>query len=429
MKQLKAALLSAAALGFWACSGGGSEATLKVGQFANATSQSSNGLSSRSSALSASNSSEAIASPSAFAFAKIDGLRFSLKEVNFVRASDNYYFNAANWSGGKKLEVGADVSAVSIDEKISVDAGDYKGASVRFDGSYEVKAFCRTATKLVYTTATGVKALDFVSDIDLPSDYDYHKYNFGYLTTAEGAHSTTDTFQEDTVANFTVAANSSVQVSLLVDNSFVVSCYDGTVALAGRNHTPGILSPFGWDLRNGTTEDYFPSLQPAFGLAYVPMFVWVSTDPNEAVPTAETYVSSGDSSRVSGSSLDFAELLVTTAAFKADNTMMAMRSRNFDVQHGTGLWQMYNGFTSSSPGHYDMFNGEWFCEPGYQNCRQVQDRKVVSFARQTDFDAVFSTAIEDGPDCGASLMDAEWGNRARACGPSPTEVHWRRVQR
>jgi hypothetical protein len=57
--------------------------------------------------------------------------------------------------------------------------------------------------------------------------------------------------------------------------------------------------------------------------------------------------------------LDFTKLLITTVAFKADNSILAMRSRNFDVDHGTGLYQMYQGFESTSANVFNMYNGEW----------------------------------------------------------------------
>src|SRR5262249_36202235 len=151
---------------------------------------------------------------------------------------------------------------------------------------------CRTQTKLVYTTATGVSTLPCSNcDTTLPADYDYYSYPFGYLTTSQGPTSTTDTFQEGTNHPFTVAEGTETHVTILIANYFITACYDGTVAL-GATRPPGTLSPFGWGPRVRTITDYFPSGTPAFGLAYIPLFLSVS-DGATAAPVGETYVASG----------------------------------------------------------------------------------------------------------------------------------------
>jgi hypothetical protein len=204
----------------------------------------------------------------------------------------------------------------------------------------------------------------------------------------------------------------------------VVTCYDGTVPLGQQ----GALSPFGWVPRVGQKEDYYPSGAPAIGLAYLPIFVWTSEQADEAIPVGETYVASGTAAQVTGAALDFTSLLVTTVAFEHSGEVLDMRSRNFDIQHGTGLGQMYAGFEATAPGVYRMWNGDWFFDPAADIDRVIRDRRVVGFARQQGFGAAFSTTVEDGPDCGGSFI-TEFGNVARPCGADPTSVHWARVPR
>jgi hypothetical protein len=142
----------------------------------------------------------------------------------------------------------------------------------------------------------------------------------------------------------------------------------------------------------------------------------------------ETYVASGTQAKVTGAALDFTSLLVTTAAFKESGEFLEMRSRNFDVAHGTELAQMYDGFETTAPGVYRMWNGESHFDPETKQEKPLRDRRVVGFTRQAEYLAPFSTTIEDGPDCGLQLQ-GEFGNPARPCGPSPSLVHWSRVPR
>jgi hypothetical protein len=194
-----------------------------------------------------------------------------------------------------------------------------------------------------------------------------------------------------------------------------VTCFDGTAANASN---PDALSPFMWGNNNGlTTADFFPDNVPNFGMGYVPMFIWLSTDSAEAAPTAEVYASSTTNTDVNGATINFLHTNITTFAFKADGSILDARTRiGANGSSGT-LYQMSSGFTFTAP-NYTFMNGEWMCDTGYTNCGPIQDRQITNFQRTANMTTVVNATIQDGPDCGKTGTfpgHPEWGNRYRDC--------------
>ncbi len=406
--------------------GQGVSVTLKVGQVSNSTTKLN--LSNRPPISSlAYSSADVIASNSPFNFAHVDGIKVNVLEVNLKQGSN--YIQAASWAAGTKvLEIGAGVAgAISFSEDISIEPGDYTGADLRMDNSYSVKAYCQTSSKFVYTSATGVKTLNSVPS-SLPSDYDYYDYSFLEVTTAESPTSTTDLAMASTDFPFSVS-DAGGQVAVLVDPSFLVTCYDGTQS---SFQVTGVMSPFTWGNNNGyQTTDFFSVSSPHFGMSYIPMFIWISGDASATPPVAETYFIGNASADVTASSIDFSKTGVATVVFNSDDSPYAMRGRLISG-NSIDLNQMFNGFTKETDNTYTIYNGEWICDAGYTNCRQIQDRKITGFNRTADYTSVLTTTLEDGPDCGKTGYfpgHEDWGNRYKACMNTPASLYFKKVQK
>lgn len=391
--------------------------SLKVGQI------SSNSVSGSSVSSLAFSASDVVPSNNSFSFAHVDGLKISLLEVNLKSGSN--YTQAASWAKGTKtLEIGSGVtSAISLSEDISVPAGDYTGAVLRYDNSYSLKAYCRTSSKFLYTSASGVQVLSSTPS-SLPSDYDYYSYSFAEVTTAASPTSTSDTAQADTDYPFTVTSAGG-QVAVLVDPSFLVTCSDGI-------SSSGSLSPFSWSNNNGyQNSDFFAASAAHFGMSYIPMFVWISGSPTATPPKADTYFIGNASADVTASPIDFTKVSIATVAFNDDGSPFSMRGRILG-NSSVDLEQMFNGFTAEAGSTYSVYNGEWMCDDGYVNCRQVQDRKITGFSSTSDYTTVASGTLADGPDCGKTGYfpgHTEWGNRYRSCLGTTSTVYFKKVKK
>jgi hypothetical protein len=365
----------------------------------------------------------AAASTGAFSFAHVDGVRLRLLGVELQGGETN---EAADWSGAPRtLDIGASRSAVSITDTVSLVPGSYAGASIRYDNAYEVKAYCVTAGRFVYTTLAGPKALAGGVPDPFPADYDYASYAFAEVSTAEGPASTTDTAMAATNATFSVP-DSGGQIAILIDPSFTVSCYDGTLPSLTDQGT-GALSPFTWSNNHGhAIADFFAADAPAFGMGYLPMFVWVDGDTTRPLPTTETYLVGRAGADVTADTLDFGKLGVVTTVFLEDGTLYAMRARV------GGIGELYQYF--SVAGHdgaaYTFYNGEFMCG-GQEGCRYLHDRQLVGFSPTSDLATVRAVTLQDGPDCGKTCIDGshpEWGNRCRPCLGQPETLYWKKVQ-
>lgn len=397
------------------------DATVKVGAIS--TAASARGLLSGRSAPE-----DAVQSTTQFAFAKVDGIKLNLNSLQTVNGTSNN--DIVSWSPAKEVIIapGSD-NTLAISETASIAPGSYAGIKVRYKNSYSVKAYCRTATKFVYTSATGVKTADVATVTGtLPTDYDYYAYPFAEITTATSATAGTDEAQAETHSNFTVTEASSLSIAILFDPSYLVTCFDGSTAVSSGNG----LSPFVWTNNNGlSTTDFFPDNTPNFGMGYVPIFIWVSTNPSETVPTAETYASSTTLSNINGSTLDYKALSITSFAFKSDGTLLDGRTRTNSSGSSSDLQQFYSDFGVSGS-TFSFKNGEWTCNSDYSSCRPIQDRSITGFTRTSDFTSTSSSTIDNASDCGTTITfpeHPEWGNQARACLSSSAPLYWRQLVR
>jgi len=405
-----------------ACGGGGAETMIKVGQI-NTTSANATavryGLTSDPSSVAASGTD--------YAFAQVDGLKIQVLGVDLINGAD--ISQAADWTDApKEMEIGAGVTAaIAIEETVSLTPGSYTGARVNFMNSYSLKAYCRTNDKFVYTTASGIQTLTSVPTV-MPSDYGYFDYGFASVSVAESAASTTDTTQAETIYEFDVLDTGGSQLAVLVDPSYLVTCFDGDGSVGS-----GAMSPFSWGNNNGQSiTSFFPNNTANFGLSYIPIFVWVSEDAEAELPTAETYFfGTSSSSDAQGTTPDFSTIGIASVGVESDGGIFTLRARILSGG-SAGLYQMFDGITESATGVYNIGNGEWMCEEGYANCGVIQDRVIQGFKRTSSFATVEQGSLINGPDCGKTGTfpgHPEWGNRYRECQSSPADLFWRKVDR
>ncbi|MFL5261163.1 MAG: hypothetical protein ACJ79L_01990 [Anaeromyxobacteraceae bacterium] len=349
---------------------------------------------------------------SAFSVAQVDGLRISLLGVALVRAGGGT--DDLDLGAPRIVELRSGSSEIALTAAVDVPIGSYAAARARFAAAFEVKGYCRTASRLVYTTADGVRAIPIEAGAAaLPADYGYAPAAFG--DAAAGA------VVEESRYDFMVHDAGTPAVSLLIDAAYAVSCYDGTAAPGDADRAA--LAPFA-----------DTSGAPSLAIAHLPLFTWVTSEPGAARPVAETYLAAADEATLAADGADFSRVAVTTAMFDARGGLLALRSRALGSCDGTGLAPYYDRVVETAPGVYDALNGGWWRgedgdDDGDGEGRQVHDRRLVGFARQRDFTTLFHAALADGPDCGRSLLDGG-GNAARACLAAPAApLAWRRAER
>lgn len=395
--------------------GGGQGVTLQVGSIPSA-------------AASRSDVTDAAKSSTAFAYAKVDGVKLQLTRLQTKSGSNEN--DIISWSPSKEVIIapGTD-NTLSINEDATIDAGTYTGLKVRYSNSYSVKAFCRTSSYFVYTTAAGIVRLAVGGVTSIPTDYDYYSYPFAEVTTAATATGTNPETMAETNDSLTISESGSLKLAVLFDPSYLVTCYDGTGTLSGNSNA---LAPFNWTNNNGVAQSsFFPDSSPNFGIGYIPIFIWSSSNSSEALPTAETYGASLTAGDLSGSTLNYANLAIVSFAFNADGSMFGARARIGSSGGSNPLYQMFSDYSLSSS-TYSFKNGEWQCNSDYSDCGPIQDRSITGFTRTTDFSSTSSSTYTDGPDCGQTIYfpgHSEWGNQCRSCLGSSSTLTWRQLVR
>lgn len=227
-----------------------------------------------------------------YAWSTVDGFKITLLKIYVMDSNGDYAVVADFGSEGEVLEIGNDYSG-SITVDGTIPEGEYVSYGMELKGEYDIKAYAYTATKTVYTTASGVVAVDGQVDPSSFTNYDYYHYDFLYVTTAEGPTDTDDTGYEGWYLETPVTIDSStseVNFQLLIDTYNLVTAWDGT------GFRPGI-SPFSWTNNNGyNVSDFFPDATPNIGISYIPMYLSIN-DPGTSI--GEVYIISKTEADVS----------------------------------------------------------------------------------------------------------------------------------
>lgn len=421
--------------------GGGQDVNLVIGQLGNTALPSAAGargaVGNKVSAVVTHTAGDAIPSTSDFSYAVVDGIKIKLNRITFRQTNGEE--NGSDL-GGQEVELGSGVSNVNLSTTVGIDPGSYNVVGLEMDESYQVKAFCRTDSRLVYTAtdntvksiacSNALNATQADTTCQLPDDYGYKSYEFLNVSTAESPTSTSDQAQEETRMSFTVAEDVTANMAILVDTSLTVTCYDGEGA-GSVDEQAGTLDPFAWGTSNGDIDDYFPPGSPNFGIGYLPAFSWVGAA-GDNLPTAETYIAASGAGPLNADTLDFSALMVTTFIFDGNGVPQAARSRNFGA--GLDMNQMYMDFVDNGDGTFQFDNGEWYTkklsdpsDPG----GPFADRRITDWQRLGLNDAPVSTTLTDGPLCGSTdlFYEDQTQPRAKACVAGNSNVFWKRFRR
>jgi hypothetical protein len=279
---------------------------------------------------------------------------------------------------------------------------------------WSIQAFCKTVNKFLYTTPAGVVALP-TTPATMPPDYGplSNDYMPGIAFTV-GTDFASSTAAQSHMAfinsqySYTVNAGSTVTLSL--DSTNVVACYDGTTnysTASSRSSGWGMVYPMGYDSSFGPQGSQqvtvpFDWSAPQFGFSSwsLPVFVQVADGPSTAV--AETYAFAASPSQLptpGGPAVDWSRIVVATSTWSdasSSATLLDMRAR-MTGSIRLGVATSFFGFTRNGTS-WSMSNGQQF----YYSYNMMNERIVSGFSRTTDFTSRGIVTVSDGPQCGQS---------------------------
>ena len=388
------------------------------------------------------NTSAAVRSLTAAAYARVDELNLRLA---YVRLSPKTGTNMVStpWNTMMPLTLSAGSSTIpvtaTIDRHTSGNGpadlfnpliADFKATDTVFYNIWTLKAFCRTHTKFVYTTVTGPKAIDpatLPAGGAAPDDYAAFEYNHmgpdWDNVTYLGENQAHMTFI-NTVKSIHVTNGDTV--SLMVDMTNVISCYDGTVAnmstwtsTFGANST--LIPPLGNDVSWGPEGpdqivDHWNWTVPAFGFTswVLPVFTYVGGGADQL--SGDTYALALSPSLLpnvtSGALIDWARLVIVTASWStedpATSSLLDVRMRNSgasDDASTTGFvnWAGTFNITGTPGGAWSFYHGQ----QRYYSYFMLAERIISGLVRpaRTDFSTVGTLTLSNGPDAGKHTGD------------------------
>jgi hypothetical protein len=353
------------------------------------------------------------ASSNSFAFAQIEGLKFSVSRISISGVDGRS--QSIDFASGEQVTLGSDGVAIGFEKSTPIGEGNYNRIEVQVKNTYSVKGYCKTNNSMVYTSTSGIKTIALASFNGNLPNYDYYEYPFAYPSIAQSptdASQNTQVFGLNTYSNFTITSNSSL--AILFDISYTVTCYDGI-------SSNGFIHPFYWGTKTNSGRDltdFFPTDKPNFGLHNLPLFGYVGNDYKSA--SSQTY---GISSTTNAFSpvLDTNKFVIVTMAFKPDGSFLSASGRNENVNHLTSLsnrWQL----KSATGDAFDFFNGAFYATGQVD----VLNRLVSGFTKTTDLSSVRNFTVSDGPDCGKQFLEMNQ-NRAISCANAQLMSYWKRL--
>jgi len=370
---------------------------------------------------------DVIKSTTNFSYGKLDGLKVTIKEI---RGSDKNSGNPlTTMTINEEIELTDDPdAAVALNETGDWAIGDYRGIELRLANSFKIKAYCKTelvgtAYTQVYTTAAGVTTRSCANDAacaTAPTDYDYYSYAEldNYYTVNGGDPSLQSNF------NFSIAAGSTPKLKLLFDAVNTAACWNGE----GFNTLPDntSLGRFRGPSTLSERQSQWPDGSAAFAVPVLPIIAYLTTDEEEANPTARTFLGSDDSSDISSAANIAANLgnaTTMTILYNAAGEPISGGTRN---SYGSEdlLSDNLESFTANTTAGYDFFASGWFYHPTTSTTPQfIRNRKIVGF-NPGAVGTAFSASVEAGDDCGQTLEDHNGDNPSKTCTLSSSTHHF-----
>ncbi len=373
---------------------------------------------------------DVIKSTTSFSYAKLDGIKVTIKEV---RGSDVDSGNPlTTLTLNKEIELTDDpTQTIALNETVSWEAGDYRGVELRLANEFKVKAYCKTALSgaaytLVYTTATEVKTVTCANDAacaTLPTDYDYFTYDeLDHYYTVNGGDPSLQTF-----LNFSVAADSTPKIQLLFDATHTVACWNGT----GFSTLPddSSLGAFRGPSTLADRQDRWANGTPAFAVPVLPLIAYVSTDADEATPTARAFFAASSSAYLSDITQNLQNTATFTVLYNADGDPVSGSTRN--VAGGfVEISGVIEGFTANVTAGWDFFASGWYWDGVDGSAPEfIRNRQFVGFDPSNDYTTVFSSTVENGTGCGQTKTDHNGDNASKDCLGSNGTYYFLETQR
>lgn len=97
-------------------------------------------------------------SSTSYSVAEVVGLRLYVISVALTPSAVGGNIESTSFATDKIVEVGSGVST-NLTAPLTLPNGTYTKAAVRVRNHYGLKAYCKTSTKLVYTSSTGIKTV------------------------------------------------------------------------------------------------------------------------------------------------------------------------------------------------------------------------------------------------------------------------------
>ena len=356
--------------------------------------------------------------PNSYNYAEVMGLKFRVVSMSFLPETVGTNVPSISFATPKTIQIGPSEALTNFTESVTVPPGTYIRADVRVLNNFEIKAICRTGTKLVYTSSTGIKVLP-VATTTLPSDIGYYAYPFAWPAISKSA--TTNNTNDHTFATyrtFTLSTNVS-SMNVLFDTTHGITCFDGV------NSATGQVRPFAHGTTTNAGEplsNYFPTTAPNFGLQSLPLFVYLG--PNAAQVQAQTWIASATQASIQAATLDPSAVFVFTIVFQPDGSFLSASARDSD-QGSSGLENMFSLVSETST--TVTLNSLGFYAAGQTF---VKNRVLNNFPKGKPIGStIYTLTVTDGSDCGKSgFVDSGNNNRAKACSSSTVTTYWKRIK-
>ena len=325
--------------------------------------------------------------------------------------------------------------------------GPYFAADLVFWNRWSIQAFCRTANSFMYTTPNGVVSLPSTPTF-MPSDYGPLLYdNMPGVSFTVGTDSASNTAAQghmsfiNSVYPYTVTKGSTV--TLFVDATDVVSCYDGTSNASATYANGGsMIYPMGFDQSYGpqggpqfTVPFNWASPQFGFSSWTLPVFVQVESNGGDSTAVGETYAFARNASLLptqGGAPVDWGRLVIGTLTWSdatPSATLLDMRTRMTGSSTDFGVQGGFDNFTATTSINggsvWSFTNGQQF----YWSYLYMDERIFSGFTRTVDFTTVGSLTVSDGPQCNQSPGGPSGSSQPNPCTGTTTTFFYVQVPR
>ena len=348
------------------------------------------------------------------------------------------------WGASASFTLRAGQNTQPLDAVVqNMDAGAYYAADFVFWNRWTIQAFCRTANAFLYTSSAGVMSLPSTPS-SMPPDYGPLAYDYmpGVPFLPDGSNNAQSQAHQTFINSaYDYFVDRKSTVTLYLDASYVVSCYDGTA----NSSSSGMIAPQGQEMSYGTQPGAFTVpfnwTAPSFGFSdwSLPVFVAVTSGGGSSV--GETYAFATNRARlpIAGTPADWSLLSIVTITWSDASpaaTLLDMRVRGSGSGNVRGGSSGANGtfnfgglfnFTASPATpttlSWSWYNGGQF----YQSYLYRSERVFAGFIRTTDLVAIGSVTETDGPQCG--LPEGGGGNSSTPCMSSTATLYYVQLPR